>query len=100
VDRAASALHEAITLGRDLDARPDLAESLEAAARVAVERSALDIGRQLLAAADALRATLEFPRPPADMPRYEALRARLGDPPAEIDTDLDHAIAAALELLT
>ena len=56
VDQAAAALYEAITVGRELDARADLAESLEATARVAAERGALDSGWQLVAAAEALRA--------------------------------------------
>jgi hypothetical protein len=72
---AALLLTDAIIQGRDLDARADLAESLEAAARVIVERSP-DQAARLLAAVDRLRRDIGFPRAPADLGAYDELRAR------------------------
>ena len=76
-EAAGPLLSEALAVGRDTDARSDLAESLEATARLALALDRTLIACRLLAAADALRAQLAFNRAPADVPSYDAIVAAL-----------------------
>ena len=66
-------LVEALTLGRDVDARADLCESLEATARLAAEMAEPRVAGRLLAAASSLRASVDFARSPVEIEGYEAL---------------------------
>ncbi len=68
---AVALLSEAIALGRDADARTELADSIETTARLAAAQGDGPVACRLLAAADALRAAIGYPRSPAEIPRYE-----------------------------
>lgn len=72
---AARELTQALRMALELDARADIAESLDATARLLVQNGNPTIGARLLAAADAIRESVELPRPPADQTLYEEIRA-------------------------
>lgn len=95
-DAAAPLLHEAITLGATLGGETDLAESLEATARLLARRERLDDAATLAATADALRAKNGFGRSPDEGTAFDAFVRTL--PPGDPVT-LDEAVARALALL-
>ncbi len=76
-DRARDRHLRALVVRRDHGLRLGYADSLDALAGLAVAEDAAEAVR-LLAAADAARTAMGYPRPPIDRPRYEALRASLG----------------------
>jgi hypothetical protein len=94
---AARFLREAVALGAEIGADADLAESLEATARLAAA-DACELAVSLLTAADALREQLGFARPPAEVPAYDQLRDELAGTTGS-PMDLDGAIEAALAFL-
>jgi predicted ATPase/class 3 adenylate cyclase len=97
---AAPFLREAISLGRELRAEPDLVESLEASARVASALGERDVACELLATTDVVRERLQFIRDPSASATYERLRAELSD--AESGSEpwpLERATEAALTFL-
>jgi tetratricopeptide (TPR) repeat protein len=93
---AALLLTDAIMQGRDLDARADLAESMEAAVAVIADNHP-DHAARLLAAVDSLRGQIGFPRGPADVATYQALRERISSG-AEGSFEADQALGATWSL--
>ncbi len=97
---AAPYLREAIAVGLELRAEPDLVESLEATARVASAAGEPQLARDLLAATDALRDRLQFTRDRSAAAAYEALLSQLGEPASASEPwPVEEAAAAALAFL-
>jgi len=80
---ASAFLAEGIDVAVSADARLDLAELLEASARLAVRQGHEESAAQLLGQVEALRAELNFARSPAEIPAHENLvddiRNRMND---------------------
>ena len=75
--------HEALAVRLDHGLRTFMVDNLDALAGLAGRAESFAEAVRLLAASDAARATMGYPRPPIDRPQYEAalarLRATLGD---------------------
>jgi predicted ATPase/DNA-binding CsgD family transcriptional regulator len=75
--------HEALAVRLDHGLRTFMVDNLDALAGLACRAESFAEAVRLLAASDAARATMGYPRPPIDRPQHEAalarLRATLGD---------------------
>jgi tetratricopeptide (TPR) repeat protein len=108
-DAAAPLLVEALTLGQEADARADIAESLGATSRFALDRGEYATACRLQAAVDHLREAIGFGRGPAEAVRYEEQVERLREACGESFAaewaagtvlSLDDTIALAVATLT
>lgn len=81
--RAEDLHHEAMRVRAEHGLRTFLAQSLDHLARLAIDGGRPAEGARLLAASDAARARMGYPRPVVDQPEYDALvaaaRATLGE---------------------
>jgi predicted ATPase/DNA-binding CsgD family transcriptional regulator len=75
--QAEAAWGEALTLATDVGDRRAAAAGIEWCAHLAAARGRVWSGATLLGAAEALRAALDTPTPPADRAEHDVLRARL-----------------------
>lgn len=92
--RAASLLHDAIVQAADLGSDDDLAESLEATARLTTDGH---LAASLAATAEAVRLRNGFERTPAERSDFEAFIASLPD--TSVASSVEDAVAAALAYL-
>lgn len=76
-------LREVLEVGTETDAALNLVETLDAVARLAITSGDPAVAARLVGAADALRASLSFPRSPSDDDHHSTLvaelRSTLGD---------------------
>jgi DNA-binding CsgD family transcriptional regulator len=70
-------LHESLTVRLDYGLRTFMVDNLDALARLAGRAEGFAEAVRLLAASDAARAEMGYPRPPIDRPEHEATVARL-----------------------
>jgi predicted ATPase/DNA-binding CsgD family transcriptional regulator len=98
-------LHESLAIRLDHGLRTFMVDNLDALARLAGRAESFAEAVRLLAASDAARAAIGYPRPPIDRPEHEAtlalLRKALGDQAFSAlwadgaSLSLDHAVAYA-----
>jgi DNA-binding CsgD family transcriptional regulator/tetratricopeptide (TPR) repeat protein len=74
---AEDVLHESLAVRLDYGLRTLMVDNLDALARLAGRAESFAEAVRLLAASDAARAAMGYPRPPIDRPEHEATLARL-----------------------
>jgi predicted ATPase/DNA-binding CsgD family transcriptional regulator len=74
---AEDVLHESLAVRLDFGLRTLMVDNLDALARLAGRAESFAEAVRLLAASDAARAAMGYPRPPIDRPEHEATLARL-----------------------